>query len=566
MFEEIYRTQTTWLIYDDKLRESLRTSISSKVLREYQSFLGNLVGESHHCDRYIKYSEEDLKGFILDLFEGSPRSLHNSRRLKEVLSRVLMKNKLPFSFELIAIEGTEVKGHIIDLVHPNAIPDLKRIAEVMFASGYDVECCQTYMSSRKNALKECMLVLKVEKFSIRRVLQMDWNSLNSEIKKWVRVLNTFICVYLASEKSLADIVFGASGSVVQTGLIEASKSSILQLLSFGEAVAVRNHSPEKLCSILYMCDELMGLLPNIHVLFSNEVGSCVRTEAHELLTGLGESVTRTSNQLKNAIKTNELHTPFAGVGVHHLTSYAMKYLKDLTDYSGTLGFLLEVPGEYHLSSSSNVNRAYADDDDEWNSSHNALPVAQCFQSIISILESNLESKSLLYTDVSQQHFFLMNDICYMVEKVKDSELEPLLEESWLSKQDGKVLEHALNYERISWGPVLSLLRHEGIYNPRSGKVSKAILKERILGFNLAFEEIYCTQGMWLIQNAQLRDHVRISISSKLFLAYGSFSMKFSELAGRYLKYSVEDLVESLLDLYDGLAKPLPRSHRQTQWR
>ncbi|KAL5987844.1 hypothetical protein ACLOJK_035600 [Asimina triloba] len=597
-FGEIYKTQTAWLITDVNLLAYLRISISSKLLLAYQAFLGKYFSQQpgkRHTDRYIKYSVMDLRGFLLDLFRGSPKSLPNSQSLNEEFSHILIEIKKPMvpeyfpfqsrdddmpSVDLIASmddgtsKSTKARSHgnnmrgleeyIVDLVHPNAIPGLKCIVEVMFASGYDAECCETYISSRTDALEDCLFTLEVEKLSIKDVLQMDSNSLNSKIKNWVQATKIFICMCLPSEKSLAHEVFGVSGSISQTCFIEASKSSVLRLLSFGEFVAMRNHTPEKICSILYMCDELMGLLPNIEVFFSKEVGSCVRTEVDEVLTGLGESVVRTLNQFKNATRKNELRTPFAEGGVHHLTRYVMKYLKALTNYSDTLNFLLEVGGEFHLSSSSNVNRANADDEDEWNSSHDVLPVAQCFQSIISILESNLESKSRAYTDVSQQHFFLMNNICYMVEKVKDFELEPLLGEKWVRKHDGKFQQHALNYERISWIPVISLLTIEGICKPRSNKAPMDLVKDRFKVFNLAFEEIYRTQNMWLIQNAQLRDHLRMSISSKLFLAYHSFSTRFSPLAGRYFKYSAEDLGESLLDLFEGLPKPLHRSHRHAE--
>ncbi|KAL5987840.1 hypothetical protein ACLOJK_035596 [Asimina triloba] len=107
------------------------------------------------------------------------------------------------------LEDTRVKGntrdlkdHIINLADPNIIPHLKYMAEVMFGSGYDAECCQAYISLRKDAVEECLRVLEVEKLSTNDVLQMDWNSLVSKIEKWVRAAETFIRVYLVSEKCL----------------------------------------------------------------------------------------------------------------------------------------------------------------------------------------------------------------------------------------------------------------------------------------------------------------------------------------------------------------------------
>ncbi|KAK9995400.1 hypothetical protein SO802_020086 [Lithocarpus litseifolius] len=77
-FEETYRVQTAWKVPDDQLREELRISISEKVIPAYRSFMGrfrNLVESGRHAGKYIKYAAEDLEGYLLDLFEGSPRVL-----------------------------------------------------------------------------------------------------------------------------------------------------------------------------------------------------------------------------------------------------------------------------------------------------------------------------------------------------------------------------------------------------------------------------------------------------------------------------------------------------------
>ncbi|XP_052183877.1 exocyst complex component EXO70A1-like [Diospyros lotus] len=83
MFEEVHRTQATWWVSDNQLREELRISISEKLIPAYRSFLGRFrshIESGRHPEAYIKYSVEDLEGAVLDFFEGCPVSQQHLRR------------------------------------------------------------------------------------------------------------------------------------------------------------------------------------------------------------------------------------------------------------------------------------------------------------------------------------------------------------------------------------------------------------------------------------------------------------------------------------------------------
>ncbi|KAL5807936.1 hypothetical protein ACOSQ3_028627 [Xanthoceras sorbifolium] len=73
-FDEVYKTQTAWLIPNVQLREDLRISTSLKVIQAYRNFESKHT--NHISDKHIKYSSDDLQNYLLDLFEGSPKSLH----------------------------------------------------------------------------------------------------------------------------------------------------------------------------------------------------------------------------------------------------------------------------------------------------------------------------------------------------------------------------------------------------------------------------------------------------------------------------------------------------------
>ncbi|KAK1406044.1 hypothetical protein QVD17_42241 [Tagetes erecta] len=75
MFEEIHKTQSSWVVSEEQLQSELRASISAVVIPAYRSFVGRY---KHHfetgknMDKYIKYEPEDIEASIQTLFEGNP--------------------------------------------------------------------------------------------------------------------------------------------------------------------------------------------------------------------------------------------------------------------------------------------------------------------------------------------------------------------------------------------------------------------------------------------------------------------------------------------------------------
>lgn len=455
------------------------------------------------------------------------------------------------------------EDYIIDLVNPNVIPDLKRIANLMFDSNYGRECSQAFISVRKDALDDCLFILEVERSSIEDVLKMEWGTLNSKIRRWTRAMKIFVRVYLASEKFLSDQIFGEElESVSAVCFAESSKGSMLQLLNFAEAIAMGPHQPEKLLRILDMYEVLADLIPEIVALYTDESGSYVRTECQDVLNRLGDCVKATFLEFETAVAANISNNPFPGGGIHHLTRYVMNYIKTLTAYSDPLNVLLkDHERENPISSSPDTSPGH--EDDSIDGSTSISPVSLHFRSLMSILECNLDEKSKLYRDDSLGHIFLMNNIHYMAQKVKGSELQAILGDDWIKRRNWKFQQHAMNYERATWSSILALLRDEGLYHPGSNSISKTLLKERLQSFYLAFEEIYKSQTAWLIPDSQLREDLRISVSLRVIQAYRTFVGRHTNhISDKYIKYNADDLEDYLLDLFEGSPKSLHSFHRK----
>nr|GMC93590.1 exocyst complex component EXO70B1 [Ipomoea batatas] len=73
MFDEIHRTQSTWVISDEQLLSELRISISSMVIPAYRSFLARysqIFTPGRQTEKYIKFQEDDIETYIDELFDG----------------------------------------------------------------------------------------------------------------------------------------------------------------------------------------------------------------------------------------------------------------------------------------------------------------------------------------------------------------------------------------------------------------------------------------------------------------------------------------------------------------
>ncbi|CAI8591923.1 unnamed protein product [Vicia faba] len=514
-------------------------------------------------------------------------------RLEEEFSHLLIQNRQPFEPEYVSFRSSEedaadgnsfvslgddsfeeslrrdsvsraAEEHVIDLVHPDVIPDLRCIASLLFASNYAKECSQVYTIVRRDALDECLFILEMERLSIEDVLKMEWNTLNSKIKRWIWAVKIFVRVYLASERWLSDQIFGEGEPASQVSFVDASKASILQLLNFGEAMSIGPHKPEKLFRILNMYEVLAGLMPDIDALYPDEAGSSVKFECHEVLDRLGDCVRITFLEFKSVVDSNPSVTPLVGGGIHPLARYVMNYLRTLADYGEALNHLLKDQEEEDAISSSPDTSPGTEEDNKSHESPGRFPsMARQFLSFASVLENNLEEKSKSYKETSLQHLFLMNNLHYMAEKVKGSELRIIFGDEWIRKHNWKFQQHAMKYERASWSSILSLLKDEGIHAPGSNSVSKTLLKEKLRSFYLGFEDIYRIQTGWSIPDVQLREDLRISISQNLIQAYRTFVGRHnSHISDRNIRYTADDLENYLLDFFENSQKLLQNPLRR----
>ncbi|KAL4580998.1 hypothetical protein LXL04_017204 [Taraxacum kok-saghyz] len=148
----------------------------------------------------------------------------------------------------------------VDLIRVEAIEELKDIADRMIRSGYEKECCQVYSNVRRDVLDDCLSILGMERHSIEEIQRIEWKILDEKAKKWILAVKVVVRVLLFGEKRLCEQVFNESELIQYICFVETTKGCVMQLLNFGEAVAIRERSSEKLFRILDMYEETLCLI------------------------------------------------------------------------------------------------------------------------------------------------------------------------------------------------------------------------------------------------------------------------------------------------------------------
>jgi exocyst complex protein 7 len=388
---------------------------------------------------------------------------------------------------------------------------------------------------------------------------MEWEILDIKIKKWIRAVRIAVRILFASEKRLCDEIFSGLHSVSDFCFAELIKRPTTRILAFGESVAMSKKSSERLFRVLDMYETLSDLIPDIDTVYCQESCASVRTQASTILVRIGEMARGILREFENAIQAENSKTPVPGGTIHPLTAYVMNYMIFLSDYKETL---MNITANAPTDMSKDLPNSLMDlfggldgHDDELGSVASVLSVRLGW--IIISLQSKLDVKSNLYKDVSLSYLFLMNNLDYIVKKVKGSKLLGLLGYGWLRKNQGRVRQYAENYERAAWMKALNCLRDEGIHvrGDFSSGLSQQVLEDRFKGFNFAIEEALRKHSGWMVPDLQLEEELRISIAEQIIPAYRSFLgrlrkyLKSGSQSNMYIKYTPEDLETHLLDLF-----------------
>ncbi|KAA8530026.1 hypothetical protein F0562_034560 [Nyssa sinensis] len=428
---------------------------------------------------------------------------------------------------------------------PEVVTKMSRIAAAMISAGYESESCQVYSIARRNAFVEALKNLEFDKISVDDVQKMQWEALEGEIAKWIKVVKHCATVLFPAERKLCEEVFSGNPSTSRSLFTNLARAVVVRFLDFAEAIALTRRSAEKLFKFLDMYETLRDLSSAIA---QDDSGHDLKSEISAASDRIGEAAVNIFCDLENSIESDVAKNPVPGGAVHPLTRYVMNYLKYACEYKDTL--------EQIFQQNKKVEQQSVTTEEEEGGLAISSPFSVQLIAVMNLLDENLEAKSNLYKDPSLRDVFLMNNGRYILQKIKGStEIHQLIGDTWCRRRSSELRQYHKNYQRETWGKVLQCLKHEGLQV--NGKVCKAVLKERFKNFNTMFDEIHKTQATWVMSDEQLQSELRVSVTAVVIPAYRSFLGRFRQYldsgrsAEKYIKYQAEDIETLIEELFDG---------------
>ncbi|KAE8656857.1 60S ribosomal protein L35-like [Hibiscus syriacus] len=511
---------------DDNKEEAKQYLSSIRGLQKAMHYLVSHQASSEKLDRAHTLMQTSMKRLENEFYRilKSNRFYLDPESCSTLLSSIRLAPRSSFS----DLEKYESENEIESLpeaqrVSLAAIEDLRAIAEVMIKSGYAKECIKVYKIIRKSFVDEALNSLGVDRtLNLQKIRKMDWEVLEIKIKNWTYAIKTAAKTLFSGERILSDKVFSIAPAMGDSCLTEISKEGAFALFEFPENVAKCKKTPEKMFCFLDLYEAVSNHWPEIESMFSSESASTVRSTASNSLIKIGDAVRTMLTSFEKAIQKDTSKSTVPGGGIHPLTRYVMNYLSLLTDYSEILPVIV---ADWPLTIPSPLPQPFFGNPDSEESI--SSPVSVRLAWLILLLLCKLDGKATMYKDVALSYLFLANNLQYVVGKVRQSNLNILLGDEWVAKQEQKVRQYASNYVRMGWSKVFASLPE----NP-TAEIPIDQVKDHFRKFNSAFEEAYTKQTSWVVPDPGLRDDIKISLARRIVPIYKEFYEKYG---GKHLR-------------------------------
>ncbi|KAJ0258744.1 Exocyst subunit Exo70 family protein [Hirschfeldia incana] len=430
--------------------------------------------------------------------------------------------------------------------------DLKVIAETMISCGYGKECIKSYKLIRKSIVDEGLHLLGIEKVKPSHFHKTDWGVLEHMIKNWIKAAKIGVTTLLRGEKLLCDHVFSASLTIGQSCFNQIAKEAGLSLFMLPELVAnkeKKHHHHERIFKLMDLYAAISDLWPDIEMIFNFDSLASVKTLVLSTLKKLKDSIHTCLKDFETKIHKDSSKELSPEGGILKLTRAAMSFISSLSEYSRVLS---EILTEHPLKTNTRLLESYFTApilEDEHVNNH-ACSVHLAW--LILVFLCKLDTKAESYNDVSLSYIFLVNNLHFVVDTVRSSNLKNLLGDDWLTKHEAKLKSYAAKYEIAAWTNVLVSLPGKNSTRLSPEEATKCFKR-----FHAAFAGAYLKQSSCVIVDVKLRDELKVSIARKLVPEYKEFYEKYLPMLRKdrniemLVSFKPDNLENYLSDLFHG---------------
>ncbi|KAK1409508.1 hypothetical protein QVD17_36034 [Tagetes erecta] len=464
--------------------------------------------------------------------------------------------------QIIAISDVQIS--ISDVKQPTIeISNLQLIAETMISCGYGKECIGVYKITRKTIIDEALLHLGIQKYNRSHIKKMmNDPHFDHHVKNWLHAVQIAMKTVFQEEKLLCDHVFSSYTSIGNLCFKHSTKEAALNLFTFPEVIATRckKLKSDTIFVLMDLHNSISDLWPEIEFIFSEESLSSVKLQAHSCLQKLGDSVRSFLGDLESSIQKNTSKLTVTGGGIHPLSDSVMACLSSLSDYGSALSDVIVdcLPfKEQSEQSQSLFLKSYLNCVNSDEISPAAVSVN--FAWIILVLLCKLDGKAKFHNYVALSYLFLVNNLHFIIEKVRETNLRFILGDEWITNHEKKLKQYVSCYESMSWNKVISCLPESSLESPE--KVKGCFRK-----LYFTFEEVYGNQTSWIVVDEKMRGKMKALIAKKLVPAYEKFYGKHLVTLSEdvrcmkmLMKLSPENMAKYLSELFPGTSTVLSSS-------
>lgn len=465
---------------------------------------------------YVKSVKDLQSAMHIYVSVGSSQKLSNAQHLMQTAMKRLEKEL----YHILSTRRAELDPEsVVSNTSSEAMTDLRLIAECMISAGYGKECVKIYKITRKSIVDEALYDIGIEPVTQNQMDKWNWEVVDLKIKNWVSAIEVAVKTVFAGERLLCDFVFSTSDSISESCFKETTQHGATILFNFPHLVAKRKKStsPENIFRTLDLYVSISQLFPDIETVFSFDSTTSIRSQAASSLVRLQDVLRVMLTEFESAIQKDSSKKKVPGGGIHPLTRYVMNYICYLSDYTDTD----QAQGQQLLS-------------------------ADRFTWLILVLLCKLDDKTQVFKDVSLSYLFLANNLNYVINKIRSSNLVMLLDEEWIPTHQLKLTQYSANYQRVSWGKVLSTLP-----NDMATPISRQQAIQYFQRFSSAFEAAHRTQSTWVVSDYDLRQQITTSVAQTLLPPYQEFYDNYLLLVEQdyKVKLTPDDLQKYLSNLF-----------------